>query len=36
MAPSKMEKIKLPYVLLKDLNPADGPLTVSALEEEAE
>ena len=31
-----MEKVKLPYVLLKDLDPAGGPLTVSALEEEAE
>ena len=36
LAPSKMEKIKLPRVLLEKLNPADGPLTVSALEEEAE
>jgi len=34
MAPSKMEKIRLPLVLLEKLNPADGPLTVSALEEE--
>ena len=34
MAPSKMEKIKLPLMLLRELDPADGPLTVSALEEE--
>lgn len=34
MAPSKMEKLKLPLVLLQDLDPAGGPLTVSALEEE--
>ena len=34
MAPSKMEKLRLPLALLRDLDPADGPLTVSALEEE--
>ncbi len=35
LSSSEMEKIKLPWVLLKDLNAADGPLTVSAEEEEA-
>jgi len=33
LSSSEMEKIKLPYVLLKDLNPDDGPVTVSAEEE---
>ena len=35
MSSSEMEKIKLPYVLVKDLNATDGPIVVSALEEEA-
>ena len=35
MSSSEMEKINLPLVLLKDLDPADGPITVSAAEEEA-
>ena len=34
MVPSEMEKITLPYVLVKGLSPADGPITVSAEERE--
>ena len=33
LSSSEMEKIKLPYVLLKDLDPNDGPITVIAEEE---
>ena len=33
MVPGEMEKISLPYALVKDLSLADGPLTVSAVEE---
>ncbi len=34
MSASAMEKLSLPRKLLESLNPADGPITVSALEEE--
>jgi len=35
LSPSEMQKIKIPAVLLNDVDPADGPVTVTA-EEEAE
>lgn len=35
LSSSEMEKIRLPWVLLKDLYPNDGPITVIAEEEEA-
>lgn len=34
MVPGEMEKIALPYALIKDLDPADGPIAVSAAEKE--
>ena len=33
LSSSEMEKIRVPYVLLKDLDPNDGPITVAAEEE---